>query len=88
MGFFGLLFWIVVLWFVIRLWRRSDRCVGIGAGGYPSRWDTGDRYGSHDLSSTSERTRQEYIDSLESRLAELEERLDFTERLLASRGER
>ncbi|MFL5547813.1 MAG: hypothetical protein ACJ8AQ_09705 [Gemmatimonadales bacterium] len=32
--------------------------------------------------------RQDYIDSLESRISELEERLDFTERLLASRQER
>ncbi len=31
---------------------------------------------------------QEYIDSLESRVSELEERLDFTERLLANRGEK
>ena len=31
--------------------------------------------------------RQDYIDSLESRISELEERLDFTERLLAKRQE-
>jgi hypothetical protein len=30
---------------------------------------------------------QEYIDSLETRVSELEERLDFTERLLAERRE-
>jgi len=31
--------------------------------------------------------RQDYIDSLESRISELEERLDFTERLLATKRE-
>jgi uncharacterized coiled-coil protein SlyX len=30
---------------------------------------------------------QPYIESLESRIAELEERLDFTERLVAGKGE-
>ena len=31
---------------------------------------------------------QQYIDSLESRVSELEERLDFTERLLLGAGKR
>ena len=33
----------------------------------------------------SGKDRQEYIDSLESRVSELEQRLDFTEQLLAER---
>ena len=73
MGFFGMLFWIVVLWFVIRAWRRSQSCVAVTTGYAPR-------------GSARRDDREEYIDSLESRLTELEERLDFTERLLASRN--
>ncbi len=76
MGFFGMLFWIVVVWLVIRAWhRRSERCLAVGPADFASRT----------LRDTS---RQDYIDALESRLSELEERLDFTERLLASRAEK
>jgi hypothetical protein len=88
MGFFGLLFWILVLWFVIKWWRRSERCVAVGPRGYWSGYRT-DRYRMSERSEPSPRVgdRQEYIDSLESRISELEERLDFTERLLANRRE-
>ena len=88
MGFFGMLFWILVLWFVYRAWRRSGRCVAVvprgGWTGYPR-----DRYKMRDLPSppAAPEVRQDYIDSLESRISELEERLDFTERLLAKRQE-
>lgn len=91
MGFFGMLFWIVVVWLVIRAWhRRSERCLAVGPGGYAPGWYGRERYGERDVTS---RTRpdvsgQDYIDALETRLSELEERLDFTERLLASRGEK
>ena len=84
MGFFGMLFWILVLWFAYRAWRRSERCVAaVPRGswtGYPK-----DRYATRDLPSPPGRpeVRQDYIDSLESRISELEERLDFTERLLS-----
>jgi len=89
MGFFGMLFWILVLWFVIKRWRRSERWVAVASQG---TW--GDRYG-RDTYWVRERSmpgprpgeRQEYMDSLESRISELEERLDFTERLLANRRE-
>ena len=89
MGFFGMLFWILVLWFVIRWWRKSERCVAVGSQG---SWGDGygrDAYRMRDRSMPSPRPgdRQEYIDSLESRIGELEERLDFTERLLANRRE-
>ena len=85
MGFFGMLFWIAVLWFAIRALRRSDRCVAVGARGYWPGW-----YGSHraemrETSRTGRTDRDDYIDSLETRLSQLEERLDFTERLLESR---
>jgi hypothetical protein len=89
MGFFGMLFWILVLWFVIKWWRRSERCLAVGPRGY---WPEGyrrDRYPISEKFEPSSRLgdRQEYIDSLESRISELEERLDFTERLLANRRE-
>ena len=91
MSFFGMLFWIAVVWLVIRAWhRRSGRCTAIGPMGYSTGWDTGDRYDSRNITSAGRSgrdERQEYIESLESRLSELEERLDFTERLLAGRNE-
>lgn len=85
MGFFGMLFWIAVLWFAIRALRRSDRCVAVGARGYWPAW-----YGSHraemrEPSRIGRTDRDDYIDSLETRLSQLEERLDFTERLLEGR---
>jgi hypothetical protein len=80
MGFFGMLFWIVVVWMVIRAWhRRSERCLAVAPRGYAPELA---------LRTRPDAGRQDYIDALESRLSELEERLDFTERLLASRGEK
>ncbi len=77
MGFFGMLFWILVFWLVYRAWRRAHPCVAVESGGYRGR----------DFAARDER--QDYIDALESRLSEVEERLDFTERLLAAKkGER
>jgi hypothetical protein len=89
MGFVGMLFWVLVLWFMIRALRRSQRCVPVGPGGQWSEWTGREPYRAVDV--PRPRTRpddQEYIDSLESRISELEERLDFTERLLASRAEK
>ena len=88
MGFFGMLFWIVVVWLVIRAWhRRSARYLAMGPREYAPGWCGRDRYGDSDFSSRASQDtgRQEYIDALETRLSELEERLDFAERLLASR---
>jgi hypothetical protein len=70
MGFFGWMFWLLPLFFVMLVMRR--RC---------ERWQAParDERELHD--------RQGYIESLESRVSELEERLDFTERLLATRSE-
>jgi hypothetical protein len=72
MHFFGILFWFAVLWFGFRMLRSRQGC-GMRN---PSR--------ERDLG-RQDRTdeQQAYIDSLESRVAELEERLDFTERLIA-----
>ena len=88
MGFFGMLFWMAVLWLVLRTWRRSRSCVPVGPSGYWRGWyrkGESDRPragspGGHGVE------RDEYIDSLETRLSQLEERLDFTERLLESRA--
>lgn len=87
MSFFGMLFWIAVLWLVIRWWRGSARCVATGPRGYAPGWYRRDRYEAREAEPTRPDARQEYIDSLESRVSELEERLDFTERLLATRRE-
>jgi hypothetical protein len=88
MGFFGLLFLIAVFWMVIRAWRKSERCVAMGPPGYGPGWYGGERQQDYPQTRASaERTQQDYIDALERRLSELEERLDFTERLLAGRKE-
>jgi hypothetical protein len=89
MGFFGMLFWILVLWFVIKWLRRSEPCVAVGPRGYWTEGYGRDPYPTVESSRRAPRSsdRQEYIDSLESRISELEERLDFTERLLANRHE-
>ena len=89
MGFFGMLFWLLVLWFMIRVWRRSARCVPVGPRSYWAGWYDRDHYDWTKVAPRPSRSedRQDYIDSLESRISELEERLDFTEQLLASRGE-
>ena len=87
MGFFGMLFWILVLWFIYRAWRRSERCVAVGPSGYGTGWYAREQYAAPDMPRARGENRQDYIDSLESRISELEERLDFTERLLAERRE-
>jgi hypothetical protein len=77
MGFFGMLFWILVFWLVYRAWRRAHPCVAV------------ETVGNRGRDFTMRDERQDYIDALESRLSEVEERLDFTERLLATKsGER
>jgi hypothetical protein len=73
---FAWMFWLMPFLFfcmVARHWRRE-------------RWP-------HTFPGPSTRTEREfdehreYVDSLERRVAELEERLDFTERLLAQRNQ-
>jgi hypothetical protein len=86
MGFFGMLFWIAVLWLVVRAVRRSDRWVAVGPRGYWPGWYRTERFSPPEIRRTAAReNRDEYIDSLETRLSQLEERLDFTERLLAGK---
>jgi hypothetical protein len=92
MHFFGMLFWLAILWFAFRAIRRRERWVVMGPRGYAPWWYTRDRYDrSREVPVPARRQerddQQSYIDSLETRVSDLEERLDFTERLLASRGE-
>jgi len=94
---FGLMFWLVVCMFfaVVARRRRWERWAMMGRPRgypvYPGWWDSREwrtprrepatrRQGSEE--------QQEYIDALESRVAQLEERLDFTEQLLAGRRDR
>ena len=75
MHVFGMLFWIAALWLAFRAFRSWSSC---GSRGYRAHRGWERREVSPD--------QQSYIDSLETRVAELEERLDFTERLVAGRG--
>jgi hypothetical protein len=91
MGFFGLVFWLAVAWLVFRACRRWGYWSAVGPRGYGrlSGWyDSSEFYAPKNLRSAPkqrEKSQQEYVDALESRVSELEERLDFTERLLAER---
>ena len=95
MGFFGFVFWMVVIWMAIRFWHRREGRRMVGLRGYApnSGWyDSGEFYNSRGREVRKQRReiagdQQQYIESLESRVSELEERLDFTERLLAERRE-
>jgi len=97
MGFFGFLFWMAVIWFAVRTWRRwrRERWVTAGPrghGSYSGWYDSSEFYSPRPREIAANggeklQDQQAYIDSLESRVSELEERLDFTERLLASRQE-
>jgi hypothetical protein len=86
------MFWLMPLFFFAMVMRR--RCgatMGPGSnpmhGGWPhERYgpppDAGEPVASADLEQ-----QQSYIDGLESRVSELEERLDFTERMLVKRND-
>lgn len=78
MGGFGWMFWLVPF-LVFALFAR--RCA---AGGRWAPMDRG-RTGRFDREPTARRSDETEL--LERRLADLEERLDFTERLLAKRAE-
>ena len=97
MGFFGFLFWTIVLCFAFRALGRWQRRRWMttgpqGYGPYNGWYDSGQFYGRHSRKLERKRRavpedQQAYIDALETRVTELEERLDFTERLLAERRE-
>jgi hypothetical protein len=75
MGFFVMLFFFGLLWLAFRAFRTWDSCVrrGVWSERIEGRGTMDDQ--------------RPYIEALESRVAELEERLDFTERLVAERRE-
>jgi hypothetical protein len=84
MGFFGFVFWMVVIWMIVRHIQRREgrRMVGVTNGWY----DSGEFYNPRKARKQARKAmgdQQQYIESLETRVSELEERLDFTERLLA-----
>ncbi|HWN17978.1 MAG TPA: hypothetical protein VNO19_03575 [Gemmatimonadales bacterium] len=95
MGFFGFVFWMVVIWMVIRFWHRREGRRMAGPRGYApnSGWyDSGEFYNKRGRELRKAQRdptddQQQYIESLESRVSQLEERLDFTERLLSERRE-
>ena len=96
MHFFGFLFWIALFWLAFRMFRRWRYCSPAGPRGYGrfgGWYDSSEFYAPKERVPASQpvtrsKDQQDYIDSLESRVSELEERLDFTERLLESRGEK
>jgi hypothetical protein len=77
---FPWMFWLVALFIFFLVTRRR-------------RWERGmmrDGYSQHGSGPKVERElegQRSYLDALESRIAQLEERLDFTERLLSGRRE-
>ena len=95
MGFFGFVFWMFMIWMLIRFWHRRESRRMVGPRGYTpnSGWyDSGEFQKSrgHRLRKGASDTagdQQSYIDALETRVSELEERLDFTERMLSERRE-
>jgi hypothetical protein len=95
MGFFGFVFWMVVLCLAFRAlgrWQRR-RWVAVGPNGYRPQtgwYDSSEFYTPRRELNPKRKgpdDQQSYIDALETRVSELEERLDFTERLLAERKE-
>ena len=95
-GFFWLFWMVALLYFALgRRRRRWRRWAMMGPGGFGpdgACWvrGRGDWAGSLSSGDGPEFRRgvdeqQAYVDSLESRIAQLEERLDFTERLLSGR---
>jgi hypothetical protein len=95
MHFFGMIFCLAVLWMAFRAFRRRERWAMMGPRGYGRYggwYDSSEFYtprpgGIEPKSREQLQNQQEYIDSLETRVSELEERLDFTERLISGRGQ-
>ena len=95
MGFFGFVFWMVVIWMAVRFWHRREGRRMVGPRGYAPNhgwYDSGEFYHARGRDTKKNRReaagdQQQYIEALESRLSQLEERLDFTERLLTERRE-
>ncbi len=95
MGFFGFVFWMFIIWMVFRYWHRREVRRMVGSNGYTPNtgwYDSGEFYNPRRRKIRNQgrevlKDHESYIEALESRVTELEERLDFTERLLAERRE-
>ena len=93
MGFFGFVFWMFMIWMIVRYWHRREGRRMVGMQVPSSGWyDSGEFHSprGHRISGKGRevlKDHQGYIEALETRVSELEERLDFTERLLAERRE-
>ncbi|HEY7634154.1 MAG TPA: hypothetical protein VH763_01295 [Gemmatimonadales bacterium] len=94
MWFFGWMFWVVplLLFAAVMRRRRWERWAMMGPrdygpyGGWWGPWQHGWRERPAAPREAPDQ-QQAYIETLESRIAQLEERLDFTERLLEGRRE-
>jgi hypothetical protein len=98
MWFFGWMFWVVPLLIFAavmrrRRWERWAMMGPQGYGPYSAWWGPGRHPRRHEQQARASRAegdqdqQQAYIESLETRITQLEERLDFTERLLEGRRE-
>ena len=91
MGFFGFVFWMFMIWMVVRYWHRREGRRMVGPHAPNTGWyDSGEFYHPRARRTKGKgveilKDHQSYIEALETRVSELEERLDFTERLLAAR---
>jgi hypothetical protein len=88
-SFFGLVFWLAVAWLAFRAFRRWGYCAAVGPREYVPGWYSRERYDAPmtraSVPARSGKHGQDYIDALATRVSELEERLDFTDQLLAER---
>jgi len=97
MFLFPMIFWLAVIYFVMhsarrRRWRRWAMMQGMEPGmfGPYGLYLAHERGIERGLAAPRQRREPEepaLVEQLESRIAELEQRLDFTERLLAERRE-
>jgi hypothetical protein len=96
MWFFGWMFWLVPLLLFAavmrrRRWERWAMMGPRGYGPYSGWWGPWQQPRWREQQAPAPRGEQDqqqaYIETLESRIAQLEERLDFTERLLEGRRE-
>jgi len=96
MWHFPMMFWVVALLFWVMATRRRRawrRWVMVGPGWHPAVWalHEGEPTTAAMVPPSARRPREERdreVEALETRIAELEQRLDFTERLLESRQQR
>lgn len=80
------MFWLIPLFFFFALLRGWRWAMGYGGFGRHGRWDRHYRGGNAPaLRQPSQEVQPSYVEDLERRIADLEEKLEFTERLVAER---